>query len=113
MSNPIPEFSSFEEFWPFYVAEHSDATNRKLHFIGTSLAMAMAANPLLWPALPIAGYGFAWVGHFGFEKNKPASFKHPFWSFRGDLRMWKKIATGKMQVELERALALYPRPDAT
>lgn len=110
MDNVPAKFSSYEEFWPYYVAEHRDPTCRKLHFIGTTLVMAMAPNPLLWPVLPVAGYGFAWVGHFKFEKNKPATFKHPLWSLRADFRMWKKIATGQMDAELERANQLYPRP---
>lgn len=109
MSNVPTRFSSYEEFWPYYVAEHRDPTCRKLHFIGTTLVMAMAPNPLLWPVLPVAGYGFAWVGHYGFEKNRPATFKHPLWSLRADFRMWKRIATGQMGAELERANTLYPK----
>ena len=100
---------SFEEFWPFYVAEHRDPTCRKLHFVGTSLAMMLAANPLTLPLAPIAGYGFAWVGHFGFEKNKPASFKYPLWSLRADFTMWRKTVTGQMPAELERADGVCPR----
>ena len=103
---------SFEEFWPFYVAEHSDPTCRKLHFAGTSLALLLATNPLTWPLVPVAGYGFAWVGHFKFEKNKPASFKYPLWSLRADFVMWRKIASGQMQAELERAHEIYPRKKA-
>lgn len=101
-------FETYEEFWPYYVAEHRDPTNRRLHFAGTSLVMAMALNPLLWPALPVAGYGFAWVGHFKFEHNRPATFKYPLWSLRADFRMWRKIATRKMEEELERANTLFP-----
>lgn len=100
---------TYEDFWPYYVSEHRDPTCRKLHFVGTSLVMAMATNPLLWPALPVAGYGFAWVGHFFFEKNRPATFDYPLWSLRADFRMWKKIATGHMDAELARAEALYPK----
>lgn len=99
---------SYEEFWPYYVSQHVDPTCRNLHFIGTTIVMAMAPNPLLWPAIPVAGYGFAWVGHFVFEKNRPATFTYPLWSLRADFRMWKKIATGQMKAELERAAALYP-----
>ncbi|MCB9733476.1 MAG: DUF962 domain-containing protein [Deltaproteobacteria bacterium] len=102
-------FTSYEEFWPYYVSEHQDATCRRLHFVGTSLVMAMATNPLLWPALPVAGYGFAWVGHFVFEKNRPATFTYPLWSLRADFRMWRKIATGQMPAELERARAMFPK----
>ena len=99
---------SFEEFWPFYVSQHRDPTNRRLHFIGTSLVMAMAPNPLLWPLIPLAGYGFAWAGHFGFEKNRPATFKYPLWSLRADFHMWGKTVTGRMPAELAQAEERYP-----
>jgi len=102
-------FESYEEFWPYYVSEHQDKTCRRLHFIGTSLVLAMAPNPLLWPALPVAGYGFAWAGHFMFEKNKPATFQYPLWSLRADFRMWKKTITGEMPEELERAAVMFPK----
>jgi hypothetical protein len=106
--------SSFEEFWPFYVAQHLDPRNRALHFLGTSLAVAtLAAGATLspWWALvaPVAGYGPAWVGHFFFEKNKPATFRHPLWSLRGDLRMYALLWRDRMEPELARALELYPR----
>ena len=100
---------SFEEFWPYYVSQHRNKTNRRLHFIGTTIAMGcVAAAPFVPYALigaPLAGYGFAWVGHFGFEKNKPASWLGPkevLWSLRGDLRMWTKTLTGQMDGEVER-----------
>jgi hypothetical protein len=102
------EFKSYEEFWPFYVSQHLDPTCRKLHFAGTTLAMLFAANPLTWPVAPVAGYGFAWAGHFIFEKNRPATFKHPLWSLRGDFRMWKMMLLRQMEPEIERARALYP-----
>ncbi len=102
-------FQSYEAFWPYYVAEHRDPTCRKLHFIGTSLVIAMAPNPLAWPLMPLAGYGFAWTGHFGFEKNRPATFKYPLWSLRADFRMWRKMLLGQMGPELARADALFPK----
>ena len=106
------QFESFEDFWPYYVSQHQDPTCRMLHFAGTTLAFAcIAASPVAPPLLaaaPVVGYGLSWIGHFYFEKNKPASFDHWRWSFRGDLRMWKKIVTGQMQAELERAAQLYP-----
>lgn len=99
---------TFEEFWPFYVSQHKNKTCRQLHFVGTTIAMGcVAAAPFYPPALiaaPIAGYGLAWVGHFVFEKNKPASWLGPkqfVWSLRGDLRMWTKMVTGKMDAEVE------------
>ena len=112
MSAEAPE--NFEEFWPFYVSQHKDKTCRRLHFVGTSIAMGcVAVAPFYPPALlaaPVAGYGMAWIGHFVFEKNKPASWLGPkqvLWSLRGDLRMWKKMVTGTMDAEVE-ALAGEP-----
>lgn len=75
------EYETFEEFYPFYISQHQDDTCRRLHVIGTSLTLAVLVYILLnraWSrmwVLPIVGYGFAWVGHFFFEKNKPATFQ--------------------------------------
>jgi hypothetical protein len=106
--------SSFQEFWPYYVAQHLDPVNRALHFLGTSLALAaLAAAATLQPwwalVIPLAGYGPAWIGHFFFERNKPATFRYPLWSLRGDLRMYALLWRDRMEPELARALALYPR----
>jgi hypothetical protein len=92
----------------------STSTNRALHFLGTSLALAAFAAALtLTPwwllAAPLAGYGPAWVGHFCFEKNKPATFRHPLWSLRGDLRMYLLLWRDRMDLEIERSRVLYPR----
>ncbi len=101
--------ATFEEFWPYYVSQHLDPTCRRLHFVGTSLALACVAvapfAPTALLAAPVFGYGFAWVGHFAFEKNRPASWgsvQHFAWSLRGDLRMWRRIVTGAMDAEVER-----------
>ena len=96
-----PEFHSYEEFWPYYVAEHSHPTCRALHFAGTSLALAaMAAGVIVSPwwfaAAPLAGYLFAWIGHFVFEKNRPATFRYPLRSLRGDFRMYRLMWMGRM-----------------
>ncbi len=102
-------FESFEEFWPHYVREHADPLNRKLHFIGTTGVLAIAAaaavtrRPKLLLAAPIMGYGFAWVGHFFVEKNRPATFTHPLWSLRGDFVMYFKMLTGQMDAEVAKA----------
>nr|HEX4318024.1 DUF962 domain-containing protein [Kofleriaceae bacterium] len=100
---------SFEEFWPYYVSQHQDPTCRKLHFAGTTLAMASLAVAPFVPAAalaaPVFGYGFAWVGHFAFEGNKPASWggaRAWAYSLRGDLRMWRYMLVGAMAAELER-----------
>ena len=96
-------FNSFSQFYPFYLSEHADRTCRRLHFVGTSLVILVAISAiasgrlgLLW-LLPVLGYGFAWVGHFYFEKNRPATFKYPFYSFMGDFVMYKDIWTGKIR----------------
>ena len=100
----VPRFASFAQFYPFYLSEHRNATCRRLHFAGALcvlaiLAFALASGKLvLMLALPVAGYGFAWVGHFVFEKNKPASFKHPLYSFVGDWVMFFQILTGKISM---------------
>lgn len=98
---------TYEKFWPFYVSQHLDPTCRGLHFAGTSLVIACAAagailNPWLLLAMPIAGYGFAWAGHFVFEKNRPATFEYPGWSLRADFRMYRFMLLGKMDAELAR-----------
>ncbi len=96
------EFKSFSDFYPFYLREHSNIMCRKLHFIGTAGVIALlllfffTGNLMVLAALPFVGYGFAWVGHFGFEKNRPATFKHPFYSLIGDFRMFWDILTGKV-----------------
>lgn len=103
------EATTFEEFWPYYVSQHQDPTSRKLHFIGTSIALGCVAIAPMYPSAlllaPIAGYGFAWVGHYVFEKNRPATFgslKHAVWSLGCDFRMWKHIAMGTMDLELDK-----------
>lgn len=106
-------FKTYEEFWPFYVAQHRHPVNRALHFVGTTLVlMALVAGFVVsirfFLLAPLCGYGFAWVGHFAFEKNKPATFIHPLWSLRGDFRMYRLTLLGRMPFELERSRELYP-----
>ncbi|CAA0092328.1 Uncharacterised protein [Zhongshania aliphaticivorans] len=98
----LKQFSSFAEFYPFYLAEHTNIICRRLHFVGSSLVIALLISTfatqdwaLLW-LLPVIGYGFAWVGHFFFEHNKPATFKHPLYSFMGDWVMAKDMLIGKI-----------------
>jgi hypothetical protein len=94
-------YASFREFYPFYLGEHGNRTSRRLHVCGTLLALALAATALLsrrltllW-AVPVAGYAFAWVGHYFFEKNTPATFTHPLYSLRGDFTMLYEVLTGR------------------
>jgi hypothetical protein len=88
-------------------------TCRTLHFVGTSLVYMVLVLAILGSALwvlaaPLIGYGFAWVGHFVFEKNRPATFTYPLWSLRGDFRMHRLMLLGRMKPEIERAAALHP-----
>ena len=99
----ISPFAKFADFYPFYLSEHSNRSNRRLHFIGTSLGIAAILHSLstldfrwLLGGL-VAGYGCAWVGHFFIERNRPATFTYPLYSFMGDWVMWKDILTGKIR----------------
>ena len=102
---------TFEEFWPYYVGEHSKKATRIFHFAGTTFAVgALTAGVLLrkrWliALAPVAGYGPAWFSHFFIENNKPATFKYPLWSLRADLVMWSKMLTGTMDAEVERVIS--------
>ena len=102
---------SFEEFWPFYVREHSNKSTRVLHFIGTTAAVTTLGAALatrkasLIPLALVAGYGPAWISHFFIQKNRPASFKYPLWSLLGDFKMLGKMAKGTMDAEVERCMA--------
>ncbi|MGB3621045.1 DUF962 domain-containing protein [Ketobacter sp. MCCC 1A13808] len=96
------EFKSFEQFYPYYLSEHENTTCRRLHFVGSTLVLCLIAYMLLsqtaWllVLLPFIGYGFAWIGHFFFEKNRPATFTYPWFSFKGDWVMYKDMITGKI-----------------
>jgi hypothetical protein len=96
------DFQSFAEFYPYYLQEHGNPTCRRLHFVGTfivlSIIAAVLAGASVWLllALPVVGYGFAWVGHYVFEKNRPATFKYPFYSLAGDFVMFKDMLTGRI-----------------
>lgn len=105
---------TFAEFWPFYLSEHSRPVTRALHFAGSTVAggliasAAISRRPSLLIGAVVVGYAFAWVGHFGFEKNRPATFKHPLWSFAADWKMWALMATGRLSAELERLAIKAP-----
>ena len=99
-----PVFASFADFYPYYLGEHANRSCRLLHFVGTTLVLATAAAALLaghpsWLLLmPLFGYGFAWVGHFYFEKNRPATFRHPLYSLMGDFVMYRDIWIGRVRL---------------
>ncbi len=100
--------ASYREFWPIYLREHSRPATRGLHYLGTGLGLALLAAAVLtadWRLLPaalIAGYAFAWAGHALVERNRPATFSHPLWSFVSDFRMFGLWASGRLDRELAR-----------
>ena len=102
-------YSSFAEFWPFYLREHSKPSTRALHYVGTALVIAVAVFALAtgrwWflLAMPLAGYFFAWLAHFTVERNRPATFTYPLWSLGADFRMFWYWVTGRLGPELDRA----------
>ena len=97
-------YTSFREFYPFYLGEHANPTCRRLHFVGSALILVLVGivaagvlSPWWLLAIPVIGYGFAWAGHFFFEHNRPATFSHPFYSLLGDWVMFKDMLTGKIR----------------
>ncbi len=96
-----PRFRNFEEFWPYYLGEHARPGTRHWHFVGTTLAVLLLARALARPSwgaflLPfVAGYAFAWISHALIERNRPATFRYPWWSFRADFRLWFRTLRGK------------------
>jgi hypothetical protein len=100
----MQSYTTFREFYPFYLGEHSNANCRRLHFLGTSLVIAGLAG-ILWLrqwawllAIPVAGYGPAWAGHFFFERNRPATFRYPLYSLAGDFVMYWQILTSRVSL---------------
>jgi hypothetical protein len=97
-------YGTFREFYPFYLSEHRNPVCRRLHFVGSALVLLsiglaiVTRDPWWLLAAPVAGYGFAWVGHFFFEKNRPATFTYPFYSLIGDWVMFGDILRGKLHL---------------
>jgi hypothetical protein len=106
---PAP-IASYAEFWPHYLRAHRDPRTRAAHYLGTSLgivlviAAAIGSDWHLLVAAPLAGYAAAWFAHAAFERNRPATFGHPLWSFYSDFRMLALWASGRLQPELDKAL---------
>lgn len=104
-------FQSFADFWPFYLGEHRQAATRALHYVGTGTGLLLLLYALIsatWWLIPlalVAGYAFAWAAHFFIEKNRPATFTYPWWSFLGDWKMLLLFVTGQMAGELQRIKA--------
>lgn len=98
------KFTSLKEFYPFYLSEHRHPVCRLLHFIGTGLVFVclfvflVTLDWIYFALIPVVGYGFAWVGHFFFEKNKPATFKYPGYSLASDFIMFFDILKGKESI---------------
>lgn len=103
------EYTSFTEFWPYYLREHSQPATRGFHYVGTSLAIVLliillVTGNFLWlPLALVSGYFFAWVSHGTIEKNKPATFTYPLWSLVSDFKMLFCFLTGRMAAELRKA----------
>jgi hypothetical protein len=103
------KYTTFWDFYPYYLTEHSLPANRTLHFIGTSIVICLlitgivTGKPMTFIFIPIAGYGFAWFGHFFLEKNRPATFTYPFYSLASDFVMFWHILTGQIGRKVEEA----------
>ncbi|HVO32167.1 MAG TPA: DUF962 domain-containing protein [bacterium] len=110
-------YKTFQEFWPFYLGEHSKPITRAFHFVGTSIALfdilgaVVLRDPRYLLAAPVSAYGMAWISHFFLEKNRPATFTYPLWSLMGDFKMLGFMATGKIGAELDR-LKIVPKDSA-
>ena len=98
-----PQFRTLREFYPFYLGQHSNRTSRRLHFVGTTSAISLLVTAVvmqLWWLIAVAflqGYTLAWIGHFFFEHNKPATFHYPWLSFLSDWCLWWEMLTGKIR----------------
>lgn len=107
-------FRSFAEFYPYYLSEHRHPVSRALHYVGTWCSvlclLSLAGTGNLWWLLGalFCGYSFAWFGHFYFEHNRPATFRHPLYSFAGDFRMWWELNLGRLKFR-EHTITTYPR----
>lgn len=102
-NSTTPRFASFREFYPYYLSAHANRTSRRLHFVGTSLVVVLllaalwTGRGILLLAAPVAGYSLAWLGHYAFERNRPATFRHPIYSLAGDFVMARDILIGRIR----------------
>ena len=106
---PAERIRTYNAFWPFYVGQHLNRTNRRLHFFGTLAALvcgglAMTESAWFFVGMPFCGYAFAWFGHFAFEKNRPATWSYPFWSLCGDFQMFALMSAGRMDAEVDKVM---------
>ena len=99
---------TYREFWPIYLREHGRPATRGLHYLGSGLGLALLAAAVVtadWRLLPaalVSGYAFAWIGHALVERNRPATFSHPLWSFISDFRMFGLWISGRLTRERAR-----------
>ncbi|MCH7406298.1 DUF962 domain-containing protein [Belliella aquatica] len=100
----VKRIKSLKEFYPYYLKEHQHPTSRLLHFIGTGIVIILLLSAIISSRyiylilIPLVGYGFAWIGHFYFEKNKPATFKYPFYSLASDFLLFFDILRKKEKI---------------
>jgi len=105
-ASPIVQsrFANFADFYTYYLGEHRNLNCRRLHFVGTALVITLVivalgtGNARLLMFTPVAGYGFAWIGHFAFEKNRPATFSHPWYSLAADFVLFRDILAGRIRI---------------
>ncbi len=115
----VPKFDTMTQFWPYYLGEHALPLNRWLHFAGTTLTIGwvigavVTLNPWLLIPATLSGYGFAWFGHFVFEKNRPATFTYPRWSLLCDFKMWGLMLVGRLDAELKKYNIASKAPGAS
>ena len=105
----MKDITTYSEFWPYYLREHSQSSTRGWHYVGTVIAISMLLALIItgkWMFLPLiflSGYFFAWMSHGLIEKNKPATFTYPLWSLFSDFKMLFCAVTGQMPKELAKA----------
>ncbi|HEY8278040.1 MAG TPA: DUF962 domain-containing protein [Bdellovibrionota bacterium] len=105
--NDSGNISSYKAFWPVYVSFHQNKVNRNFHFVGATFGAALfwlgfTRHPAFFLAMPVCGYGFGWFGHMVFEKNRPATFQYPLWSFLAFFQMIAFMCLGRMDREVRR-----------
>jgi hypothetical protein len=115
MMNEQREITTYKAFWPFYVSQHQSKLCRNFHFVGTTFVFAffylgLTHNAWFFLGMPFAGYGFAWFGHFVFERNTPATWRYPLWSLMADFQMFAYMCAGRMDREVKRMGVLHSEP---
>lgn len=111
-------YTTFEQFWPFYLREHSDPRTRACHYVGSTVALGfllaaiLTLNPWHLLGMPLSGYFFAWISHATIERNRPATFTYPLWSLLADYKMYFMFLSGRLGPELRRAGVPTARAEA-